>query len=350
MRMLHEQDPLRDQIDMIRKAAESAATLTRQLLAFSRQQVLRPTVVDVNAVVRETQALLDRLIGEDVELAIELAPGVHPIEADNGQLEQVIVNLAVNARDAMPAGGRLVLATANVEIGPDAAVRRPDLQPGPYATLSVSDTGEGMDAETLRQIFEPFFTTKAEGQGTGLGLATVFGIVKQSGGEIDVQSEPGRGTTFTIYLPRAQAPVVRLDVRLPAPRPPRGTETILLVEDEEVVRHLEREVLVTSGYTVLEATGPMHALELSRGHPGAIDLLFTDRVMPEMGGDELARLLAAERPEMKVVFASGYAADVIAKRGMLSPDAAFLPKPLTPAALATKVREVLDDVALPRAS
>jgi CheY-like chemotaxis protein len=320
--------------------------MTQQLLAFTRKQVLLPQVLDLNDVVGRVNELLTRLIGEDVELIAELAPSVHPVEADAGQLEQVIVNLAVNARDAMPAGGRLTIATANVEAGSVDSEHLPDLKPCDHVVLSVTDSGEGMAPDTLRQIFEPFFTTKEEGKGTGLGLATAFGIVKQSGGDIRVESEPGVGTRFEIYLPRAEAPVVRLAPSAPAPRAPGGTETILLVEDEEVVRLLEREVLAANGYTVLEAGGPTAAIALSRSHQGVIHLMLTDLVMPDMNGAELARRLVPERPGMKVLFASGYAADVIAQRGLLEPGSAFLAKPLTPLSLASKVREVLDVEAL----
>jgi signal transduction histidine kinase len=342
-------DPLRRYVEEIQLAGERASGMTKQLLAFTRKQVLLSQVLDLNELVLNVNGLLARLIGEDIELITELAPAVHAIEADSGQLEQVVVNLAVNARDAMPGGGTLTISTANCEIQTTDATRR-DLEPGPYVTLSVTDTGEGMDAETLQQIFEPFFTTKEEGKGTGLGLATAFGIVKQSGGDIQVESEQGVGTTFTISLPRAQAAPVRV---APASTPARmrgGSETILLVEDEELVRSLEREVLKTHGYTVLEAVGPGHAIELSRNHPGVIHLLLTDVVMPGMSGDKLAQRLAADRPEMKVIFASGYAADVIAHRGILAPGTDFLPKPLTPASIAKKVREVLDAVPLQRAS
>jgi two-component system cell cycle sensor histidine kinase/response regulator CckA len=349
---LEPENPLRRYVEEIQRAGERASDMTKQLLAFTRKQVLLPQVLDLNEVVTDVNGLLARLIGEDVELRSDLAPSLHPVEADAGQLEQVIVNLAVNARDAMPRGGTLTIATANREIAEtDATARQRDLEPGSYVELSVTDTGEGMDDATQRQIFEPFFTTKEEGKGTGLGLATAFGIVKQSGGHIAVESEPGRGTTFTICLPRVKAAALALaPAAAPAHVPGGGSETILLVEDEEVVRILEREVLERHGYTVLEATGPDHATELSRTHEGVIDLLLTDVVMPGMSGDKLAEHLLAERPGMKVIFASGYAADMIAQRGLLAPGTAFLPKPLTPASIAGKVREVLDAVALRRAS
>ncbi|MDX6618105.1 MAG: two-component system, cell cycle sensor histidine kinase and response regulator CckA [Gaiellales bacterium] len=347
---LESENPLRRYVEEIQRAGERASDMTKQLLAFTRKQVLLPQVLDLNEVVIDVNGLLARLIGEDVELRSDLSPRVHPVEADVGQLEQVIVNLAVNARDAMPAGGTLTIATANREISETDAIAR-DLEAGSYVALSVTDTGEGMDETTLRQIFEPFFTTKEEGKGTGLGLATAFGIVKQSGGHIEVESEPGRGTTFTICLPRVKSTLLALaPAEAPAPAPGSGSETILLVEDEEVVRILEREVLERHGYTVLEADGPEHATELAHSHPGVIHLLLTDVVMPGMSGDKLAEQLLAARPEMKVIFASGYAADMIAQRGLLAPGTAFLPKPLTPASITGKVREVLDAVALRRAS
>jgi two-component system, cell cycle sensor histidine kinase and response regulator CckA len=346
---LPEEDPLRAWVQEIERAGQRATGLTKQLLAFTRKQVLLPRVLDLNAVVVDVSELLVRLIGEDVELVMDLAPSLHPIEADIGQLEQVIVNLAVNARDAMAGGGRLTLTTANVEIAEAGAGARPDLVPGSHVTLAVSDTGEGMDSETVDKIFEPFFTTKEEGKGTGLGLATVFGIVKQSGGDIQVESEPGRGATFTITLPRAAAAVIRLDPPS-LPRPSRGSETILLVEDEDAVRHLAREVLTSSGYTVLEADGPIQAIELSSCYEGVIELLLTDVVMPDMNGQELARRLVLERPDMNVIFTSGYAAEAFAQRGIPLPSGEFLAKPLTPTSIGHKVREVLDAVAAKRAS
>jgi two-component system, cell cycle sensor histidine kinase and response regulator CckA len=349
---LEADSPLRRYVEEIQRAGERASDMTKQLLAFTRKQVLLPQVLDLNEVVTDVNALLARLIGEDVELRTVLSPSLHPVEADAGQLEQVIVNLAVNARDAMPAGGRLTIATANREIGEtDAIAVRHDLDAGGYVALSVTDTGEGMDDATQRQIFEPFFTTKEEGKGTGLGLATAFGIVKQSGGHIEVESEVGRGTTFTICLPRVRpSAVVSAAPEAPEHAAGGGWETILLVEDEEVVRILEREVLERHGYTVLEASGPEGASELSREFPGVIHLLLTDVIMPGMSGDKLAEHLLAERPEMRVIFASGYAADMIAQRGLLAPGTAFLPKPLTPASITGTVREVLDAVPLRRAS
>jgi signal transduction histidine kinase len=339
---LEEAHPLRSHVEEIKRAGERASALTSQLLAFSRKQVLQPRVLDLNEVVNEVEKLLQRLIGEDIELVSVLDPGLEPVGADPGQLEQVIMNLALNARDAMTTGGKLTIETANVELDEHHAASHFDVEPGAYVLLAVSDTGVGMDAETQARIFEPFFTTKEQGKGTGLGLATVFGIVKQSGGDVFVYSEPGRGTTFKIYLPRVQAPVERLEPRATPETPPRGSETILLVEDEEMVRNLEREVLEAQGYRVLEARNARHALELAQEHAGAIHLLVTDVVMPELSGRELAEQLVALRPDSKVLYTSGYADDAIVRHGVLEPGIAFLPKPLTPASLAHKVREVLD--------
>jgi PAS domain S-box-containing protein len=339
---LEEDHPVRRQVEEIRRAGERASDMTHQLLAFSRKQVLQPKVLDLNAIVAETEKLLGRLIGEHVELVTVLDPDLDPIEADPGQLGQVLMNLAVNARDAMPNGGTLTFETQNVELDDGYAASHFEIEPGSYVVLSVSDTGIGMHAETRTRIFEPFFTTKGEGEGTGLGLATVYGIVTQSGGTISVYSEPGRGTTFKIYLPRATADSQEIEQPSASRESPRGSETILLVEDESLVRSLELETLEDSGYTVLEAYSPSHAIDLCRQHQGPIDLLLTDVVMPEMSGPELADQLALIRPAMKVLYASGYADGAIVNQGVLEPGTAFLPKPLTPSALARKVRDVLD--------
>jgi two-component system cell cycle sensor histidine kinase/response regulator CckA len=339
---LEDAHPLRRHVEEIRRAGERASEMTHQLLAFSRKQVLQPRVFDLNTVVADVEKLLQRLIGEDVELVSLLDPALEPIEADPGQLEQVIMNLVINARDALPAGGKVTIKTENVELDEDYAFRRLDVEAGRYVLLTVSDTGVGMDSETMRQIYEPFFTTKEEGKGTGLGLATVFGIVKQSGGDIRVESEPGRGTTFKVYLPQCRAPVVGIAPVHARIEPLRGRETILLVEDEELVRSFEREVLEQAGYTVHEARDVSHALQLAHAHRDGIDLLLTDVVMPELSGPELAEQLVALQPEMKILYVSGYAGDTIGHQGMLEPGFAFLPKPLTPDLLARKVREVLD--------
>jgi nitrogen-specific signal transduction histidine kinase len=341
---LEEDHPVRPQVVQIRRAGERAGEMTKQLLAFSRKQVLRPRVLDLNAIIAETEGLLGRLIGENIELVSNLEPVLAKVYADPGQLEQVIINLAVNARDAMPSGGKLTIETRSVKLDEQIAVVHVDSDPGNYVLLSVSDGGTGMDADTCARIFEPFFTTKDEGDGTGLGLATVYGIIKQSGGDISVESEPGRGTTFRIYLPSAPdsaddhaPPVVDSSPDISA-----GWETVLLVEDEEIVRDLEREVLEANGYTVLEAEDTAHAIRLCNEHPGTIHLLLTDVVMPQMSGRELAVQLAPIRPEMKVLYASGYADDAITHHGVLERGTAFLPKPLTPGSLTHTVRAVLD--------
>jgi PAS domain S-box-containing protein len=325
----------------IEKAARRGADLTRQLLAFSRRQVLEPQLIDVNAVVRDVEGMLQRLIGENIELQAILAPDVGTVRADPSQLEQAIVNLVVNARDAMPNGGRLTIETANVEL--DAQYTRGHIatSAGPYVLLAVSDTGIGMDAGTKSHLFEPFFTTKERGKGTGLGLATVHGIVEQSGGHIWCYSEPGQGATFKIYLPRVagrptppSAPVVS--------QPPRGAETVLLVEDEDDVRRVGVRILKSCGYAVLQASSGTQALEVAAAHPGPIDILVTDVVMPGMNGRELATAFARMRPDTKVLYLSGYTDHAIVQDGRLEPGLAFLQKPFTPDALARKMRAVLD--------
>jgi PAS domain S-box-containing protein len=325
----------------IKQAAERAAGLTHQLLAFSRKQVLQPKVLDLNALVNGTDQLLRRVIGEDVELRTVARPGLGAVEADPGQLEQVLVNLAVNARDAMPSGGRLTIEITNVELDQSYTRAHPPMAPGPYVLLTVSDTGVGMSAEIRAHIFEPFFTTKPSGKGTGLGLATVYGIVKQSGGYIWAESEPGCGATFRIYLPRivtgapAAAPAGAMAAE-------GGSETVLVVEDEDVVRALTSKVLQKRGYQVLVASSGPEALGLASRHPGAIHLLVTDVIMPRMSGRELARRFATLRPEAKVIYVSGYPDDAIIRHGVLESGLVFLQKPFAPEALAAKVREVLD--------
>ena len=335
--------PLRRDAEIIGKTAERAARLTQQLLAFSRKQVLQPRVLDLTEVVREMDRILQRLIGEQIDLRTVLGPDLGHVKADAGQIEQVILNLAVNARDAMPEGGRLTIETDNVEL--DAAYSREHagVEPGPYVMLAVSDTGVGMDAQTQARIFEPFFTTKEQGRGTGLGLATVYGIVQQSGGHIWVYSEPGRGATFKVYLPRVDATA---EVPGPSEAPItalQGTETILLVEDETEVRALARESLEAFGYTVLEARTPEEALSAFQAHPGPIHLLLTDVVMPQMSGRVLADRLVAARPSLKVVFMSGYTSNAIVHHGVLDEGTAFVQKPFTPGVLARKVREALSE-------
>ena len=331
-------DPLRADAEEIARAAERAASLTRQLLAFSRRQLLQPMVLDLNSVVGEIENLLRRLIGEDVELVTSLDPLCGRVKADPGQLEQVIVNLAVNARDAMPGGGALTIATQAVRL----AEGEHGLAAGPYALLSVSDTGVGMDETTLSHLFEPFFTTKEQGKGTGLGLATVYGIVKQSGGDVVVESSRGRGSRFAVYLPQVVEPIEVVGEHSSRNGHERGSETVLLVEDEDLVRGLARRVLQQQGYEVLEAPEAPVALALCSRHAGRIDLLLTDVVMPKMSGRQLATELAPLRPEMRVLYTSGYNEEAIGRRGVTDLGGAFLSKPFTPAALVRKVREVLD--------
>jgi len=336
-------DPRRVDVDEIRRSAERAAGLTRQLLAFSRQQVLQPKVVDLNALVLDMDKLLRRLIGEDVELATVLDPALGPVTADPGQLEQVIVNLAVNARDAMPQGGKLTLETRNIDLDESYTLEHSLVKPGPYVQLTVSDSGIGMDEETQAHAFEPFFTTKPRGQGTGLGLAMVYGTVKQSGGFIWVYSEPGQGATFKIYLPRVDAPVESTAPPAPVERPPRGSETVLLAEDEPAVRAIAQQALERQGYTVLAAPSGADALALAAQHGATIHLLLTDVVMPGMSGRDLADRLTAQRPGIRVLYISGYTDNAIVRHGMLEPGLAYLQKPFRPDALVRKVREVLDE-------
>ncbi len=328
--------------DEILKAAHRASSLTRQLLAFSRRQVLQPRVLDLNAVIRGVEGLARQLMGEQVELATVLDPVLGSVRADQGQIEQVLMNLAVNARDAMPGGGRLTIETRNVDLGDDYQRTYGRARTGPHLLLTVSDTGCGMTPEVRAHLFEPFFTTKEQGKGTGLGLATVYGIVKQSDGDIWARSEPGKGSTFLIYLPRVlEAATAQPDEASPAALL-RGSETILLAEDSGVVRRLLREVLAQNGYTVLEASEGDEALRLSLEHAGPIHLLVTDMVMPRMSGLEVAARLTAQRPDMKVLYMSGYAEEAVSRHGRLDPGSAFLEKPFTPETLARKVREVLD--------
>ena len=323
----------------MKSAGERAAALTRQLLAFSRRQVLQPTVLGLDEIITGLEGMLRRLLGETIELVIEAAEDTGRVRADRGQLEQVAMNLAVNARDAMPRGGTLRIATANLELGEAFAELHDGGNPGPHVALTVSDTGEGMDRETLARIFDPFFTTKPVGEGTGLGLSTVYGIVKQTGGAIQVDSEPGAGTTFAVYLPRVWDDVQRDE--LPAPAALSGSATVLLVEDEPVVRDVVREMLLRAGYTVVDAGSGEEALAVADAHQGPIDALLTDVVMPGMSGPELAGELVAQRPGLRVLFASGYAEHAVASEGVLRPGTAFLEKPFTAAQLGAKLRETL---------
>jgi two-component system cell cycle sensor histidine kinase/response regulator CckA len=338
---LQDADPLRRDLQLIQKTADRAAALTRQLLAFSRKQVLQPKVVALDELITGATDLLKRLIGEHIDLTFEPGADVGRVRVDPGQLEQVIVNLAVNARDVMPEGGLLTLETANVELDAAYAARHVDVVAGSYVMLAVSDTGMGMSHEIQARIFEPFFTTKGPGKGTGLGLSTVYGIVKQSGGHIRVDSEPGAGTTFKVYLPRTDA-VPEASAARTSDALPHGTETVLLVEDEAEVRGVTKEVLEGFGYTVLEAAQASDAMLIARRHVGMIDLLLTDVVMPRMSGRALAEAVAAERPETKILFMSGYTDDAIILHRVMEPGMHFLEKPFSPAAVARKVREVLD--------
>jgi PAS domain S-box-containing protein len=341
--------PVAEHLGEIKRAADRAGALTQQLLAFSGKQVLRPRVLNLNAVVTDVESLLQRLIGEDIALDRLLESGIAPVRADPGQLEQVLVNLAVNARDAMPTGGRLTIQTANVTLAAEGA-RSLGLSPGAYVELAVRDTGHGMDAATSARVFEPFFTTKEQGKGTGLGLSTAHGIVAQSGGSISVSSSPGIGTVFTVYLPAtvgefesaaptapAVAPVFRPAVAVANP-----SGTVLLVEDEEMVRELTRAMLERAGMSVLIAGDPYDALVLCSEHRGPIDVLFTDIVMPGMSGRVLAERARAMRPELEVVYTSGYSDDVISARGPFEPGTSFLAKPFTSEALLATIREALD--------
>jgi signal transduction histidine kinase/ActR/RegA family two-component response regulator len=335
-------DRSRRDIELIKKTADRAATLTRQLLAFSRKQILQPKVLDLNAIVAGMEPLLRRLISEDIALATRRAPDLGRVKADPGQIEQVILNLAVNARDAMPRGGQLTLETRNVVLDETYARGHPDVRPGPHAMLAVTDTGVGMSAKTRERLFEPFFTTKRPGEGTGLGLATVYGIVKQSGGNIGVYSELDFGTSFKIYLPLVEETVAVADVIPGATAPVRGSEKVLIVEDEEDLRALAREILETHGYSVMEASTPEAALRAVAEHRDGIDLLVTDVVLPQMSGRELADRLLAGRPGLRVLFMSGYTDDAIVRHGVLELDMPFLAKPFTPENLARRVREALD--------
>jgi PAS domain S-box-containing protein len=347
---LKEGDPMRADVDEIRSAGLRAVELTRHLLAFSRQQVLQPKIVDLAEIVGGLEKMLGRLIGEDVELAVVGPPPLGKILVDPGQMEQVIMNLAVNARDAMPQGGKLTIETAEVVLDEAYAAHHDGVKPGPHIMLAVSDTGVGMDKATQARMFEPFFTTKEAGKGTGLGLATVFGIVRQSGGTISVESESGRGTTFRVHFPAPDGAVVAAGAAVAKPsaygRTLRGCETILLVEDEERVRVLARTILRKYGYNVLEAQSAGDAFLMCEQHAATIDLLVTDVVMPRMSGRQLAERLLPLRCGMKVLYMSGYMDDAVVRHGVQDSTIAFLQKPFTPETLARKVREVLGSPAV----
>jgi nitrogen-specific signal transduction histidine kinase/CheY-like chemotaxis protein len=332
-------NPHSHELDLVLKTSHRAAALTRQLLAFSRKQVLSMQVLSLNTVVASIEKMLRPLIGEDIELVTILDPALGCVKADPGQIEQVIVNLAVNSRDAMPRGGRLTIETANV--GPTSGLPA-GAAPGPHVMLAVSDSGAGMDPGTLSHIFEPFFTTKGVERGTGLGLSTVYGIVKQSGGEISVESEPGRGTQFRIYLPRVEERVEPAALATLGAGRRRGMETILLVEDEPEVRRLIREFLEADGYTVLEAADGIDALRIVAEHTGPVPLIITDVVMPQIDGRNLVQRLRALRPDIRALYMSGYTDDAILRYGVLTAEAAFLHKPFATEALLRQVRVLLD--------
>ncbi len=336
------EDRRREEVEEIRRAAQRATSLTHQLLAFGRRQVLQPRVLDLNEIVENMNRMLRRMIGEDIQFLTILTPRLWPVKVDPGQIEQVIMNLVVNARDAMPDGGRLTLETSNLNLDEEYARRHISVKPGAYVMMAVTDTGCGMDAETRSHLFEPFFTTKEKGKGTGLGLSTVYGIIKQSGGNVWAYSEVGRGSTFKVYLPRAEEAVKSYKPKEIASAAAKGTETILLVEDEDAVRTMISRVLQGSGYTVLEACQGKEAIEVCQKHRGLIHLMVTDVIMPQMSGRELAERLGAVRPEMKVLFMSGYPDNAIVHHGVLDAGTAFLQKPFTLSALENKVREVLE--------
>ncbi len=335
-------DPLRDDLLEVKKAAERAADLTRQLLAFGRKQVLRPVPLNLNQIAANVEKMLRRLLGEAVDLVQALAPDLGLIRADPGQMECVLMNLVVNARDAMPEGGKLTIETSNVELDEDYAARHIGVKPGPYVQLAVTDTGRGMDQMTRAKLFEPFFTTKEKGKGTGLGLSSVYGIVKQSGGDIWAYSEPGQGTTFRVYLPRELSATAATDIEAPAPSRVTGTETILVAEDEEALRRAARRILLAAGYTVLTAPDGEAALLVSEQHVGEIHLLLTDVVMPRMGGRALAQELSKRRPTLSVLYMSGHTDDAIVHHAVRCERTTFLAKPFSAADLARKVRDVLD--------
>jgi PAS domain S-box-containing protein len=335
-------DPRREDLGEVRAAVDRAAALTRQLLAFSRRQVLQPRVLSINDIVAGMEKMLRRTIGEDVMLTTSLASELPGVYADAGQLEQVIVNLAVNARDAMPGGGRITIETSVAELDDHYAAMHADVRPGQYVLMTCSDTGQGMDETTRSHIFEPFFTTKEPGRGTGLGLATVFGIMKQSEGHVAAYSEAGRGTTMHVYLPAVHDPLDRVSAREETVEVPGGTETVLLVEDESALRNLATSVLRQYGYTVLPVRDGAEAVALCRSHPDTIHLMLTDIVMPEMSGPEAAQRVRSLRPDIKVLFMSGYADRAVKQHRLLDPNVPFLHKPFTPSMLAMKTREVLD--------
>jgi PAS domain S-box-containing protein len=341
LREVGEDGSLRKDLEEISKAAKRAADLTRQLLAFSRKQVLEPKVLDLNALIRNLEEMLRRLIGEDIELITSLDESLGSIKADPSQIEQVVMNLAVNGRDAMPDGGKLIVETSNTQLDQEYADQHLTAEAGDYVMLAVTDTGMGMDEATRSKIFEPFFTTKPVGKGTGLGLSTVYGIVQQSGGTIWVYSNPAEGTTFKVYFPLASGKPEEAEEPLATDL--QGTETILLVEDEKVLRRLIRRMLASNGYSVLEASHGREAIQILEAHEKPVDLLLTDVVMPQMGGKKLAERLAGLRPEMRILYMSGYTDNAIVHQGVLDEGVAYIQKPFSVSMLVSKVRRVLDE-------
>ncbi|MEW6531913.1 MAG: ATP-binding protein [Thermodesulfobacteriota bacterium] len=335
---IEEHDPRWEKVRQIQNATERAAELTRQLLAFSRRQVLEMTIINPNALLQDLQGMLRRLIGEHIEVRTILDPSLGNVKADPAQISQLVLNLAVNARDAMPTGGSLTIETSNVVLDDAYARAVSDVRPGDFVLLSVSDTGQGMDLETVSRCFEPFFTTKQKGSGTGLGLSTVYGVVKQHDGHITVYSEEGKGTTFRIYLPRAAAELAKEATATKPSQEPGGGETILLVEDEDSVRNVALEALESQGYTVLQAASAEEAITIAGNYPGSIDLLLTDVILPKMDGRSLFGALVGARPEMKVLYMSGYTDDFIVHHGVLDPDISFLSKPFTLDSLCRKIK------------
>ncbi len=339
---LDERDPRRSDLQEIIKAANRAFSLTKQLLAFGRRQMVSPRVMDLNAVITDLNKMLLRLIGEDFQLTTILSPDAGRIKADPSQVEQVIINLLLNSRDAMPGGGRITIATGNIQFDENHARFHPEARPGPYVVLTVADTGCGMDENTVSQIFEPFFTTKEKDKGTGLGLSTVYGIVKQNGGEVFVDSIPSQGTTFMIFLPRVEAEVASVIDPSQLLTAAEGKETILVVEDEDIVRHVVRNILSKKGYRVLQASNGQEAIDLARRHEGPIDMIVTDVVMPGLNGRQVVEVVKAEHPRLAVLFMSGYTEDIINHRGILEPGISFIEKSSVNNSLAHKVRDLLD--------
>ncbi len=347
LQRLDDDSPLCKDVEEIRKAGESAAALTHQLLAFSRKQVVQPKVLNLNLIISETEKMLGRLIGEDIEIIKILEPNLWRMLGDPGLIQQVIINLAINARDAMPKGGKLTIETRNSHLDTTYAAQHIEVTPGQYVLFAVSDNGSGMDLETQSHIFEPFFTTKAKGKGTGLGLATVYGIIKQSGGHIWVYSELNQGTTFKIYLPRVEKKSQSIESPLRTRRIKGGNESILVVEDDDTVRNLTKEILRPYGYQVIVASSGKNALQLLETFEGRIDLLITDVVMPEMGGRMVAKAVVSKYPDVKVLYISGYTDNAIVHHGVLDSGVAFLQKPFSVLTLSKRVRQVLDENILP---